>query len=162
MPSSHTTTVTKKAWRWRRSRCYMVKDAYLIYCRMGLENDMFLDQKLYKTQRSKYVLWERIWRLPNHAKRVTHVVGEEIWALKLKILYTSRCHLWKAFVDSKLEEILHQDLLNHSRSWNKKEKWPINWNCPRSFLLYTMYSMCHSWRNVCEYLRNKPHWKIWL
>jgi hypothetical protein len=30
----------------------------------------------------------------------------------------------------KLEESLHLDLLDCSRSWNKMAKWHINWNCP--------------------------------
>jgi hypothetical protein len=89
-------------------------------------------------------------------------VGEEIWALKLDILYIARCHVWEAFIDSKLEESLHLDLLDRLRSWNKKVKWPTEWNCPRNFLLYTMCSTCHSWRNACEYLKNKSHWKILL
>jgi hypothetical protein len=95
MASFHTTIVTKKAWRWCHSRCYMVEDAELLYSRMRLESDKFLDQTLYKTLWNRSVLWERTWTLSNHAKRVMQTVGEEIWVLKSEILYTSRCHLWE-------------------------------------------------------------------
>jgi hypothetical protein len=75
MQSFLITIVIRKAWRWHHSRCYMVKDVGLRYFGMRLENDKFLDPTLYKTFRSKSIYWEKISRLPSHAKRVTQTVG---------------------------------------------------------------------------------------
>jgi hypothetical protein len=30
---------------------------------------------------------------------------------------------------------LHLNLLDRSSSWNKKVKWPIDWNCPPQLLV---------------------------
>jgi hypothetical protein len=43
MQSFLITIVIKKAWRWHHLRCYMVEDAELLYSRMRLESDKFLD-----------------------------------------------------------------------------------------------------------------------
>jgi hypothetical protein len=56
MPSSHTIIVIKKDRRWYHSRCYMAKDAELLYSGMRLRSDKFLGQTLYKTLRNRSTL----------------------------------------------------------------------------------------------------------
>jgi hypothetical protein len=48
----------------------------------------------------------------------------------LEILYISWCRLCEAFIDLKLEESLHLDLLVRLGSWSKKAKWPIELELP--------------------------------
>jgi hypothetical protein len=60
---------------------------------MRLENEKFSDPTYCKKPRSKFVWLGRTFMSCNRDKRATSIIGEENWALKLEILFTSRCHL---------------------------------------------------------------------
>jgi hypothetical protein len=66
-----------------------------------LKNRRFLDLTYCKKPRSKFVWWGRICGLHNQDRKATPIIGERSWALKLEILWTSRCHLWEVCIDSR-------------------------------------------------------------
>jgi hypothetical protein len=60
---------------------------------MRLENGSFLDLTYCKKLRSKFIWLGRTFMSCNQDKRATSIIGEENKALKLEILFPSRCHL---------------------------------------------------------------------
>jgi hypothetical protein len=79
MPSSPTTIVIKRVWRWRLLRCYMDVDAELHYFRMRLENGRFSDLMYCKKPRSKFVWLGRTFVSCNRDKRATPIIGDFVY-----------------------------------------------------------------------------------
>jgi hypothetical protein len=77
MPSSPTTIVIKRVWRWHRLRCYMDVGVEPRCFGMKLENERFLDLTYCERARSKFVCLGRTFVSRNRDKRATSIVGEE-------------------------------------------------------------------------------------
>jgi hypothetical protein len=60
---------------------------------MRLENGRFSDLTNCKKLRIKFVWLGRTCELHNQGRKVVPIIGEENLALKLEILFTSRCHI---------------------------------------------------------------------
>jgi hypothetical protein len=113
----------KRAWRWHRLRCYMVVDVKLCYFRVRLENGRFLDLTYCMKPRSKFVWLGRTCMSCNLGRRATPIIGEESWALKLEILYTSMCRHCEVYTVSRYEASSHQGSMDHSRFWRREVKY---------------------------------------
>jgi hypothetical protein len=116
MSSSPTTIATKRVWRWRRPRCYMVVGVKPCCFRIRWENGKFFDSTFCKMSWDKFVWWERTCGLRSQDRRVTPIIGEENWVLKFETTHTSRCYLWEGYDVSRYETSSHLGTLVCSRS----------------------------------------------
>jgi hypothetical protein len=82
------------------------------YFGMRLENGRISDLIYCKKLRSKFACLGRTSESRNRDKRATPIVGGENYALKLEILFTSKCHLREVCVISRFEASSHQDSLD--------------------------------------------------
>jgi hypothetical protein len=112
----------KRVWRWHRLRYCMVVGAEPCCFRMRLENVKFLDPTYCKEPRAKFVRWERTCTLRSQDRRVTLIIGEDNWVLKLDTMYTSRWYLWEGYDVSRYERSSHQGTLVRSWSWRREKK----------------------------------------
>jgi hypothetical protein len=100
----------------------MVVDVEPRYFGIRLENRRFSDPIFCKKPRSKIVWLGRTCESRNQGRRATSIIGEENWAFKSEILFTSRCHLREVCVISRYEASSHRGSLDHSRSWRREMK----------------------------------------
>jgi hypothetical protein len=135
MPSSPTTIVVERDWRWRHSRCYMVIGAKPRYFGVRLMNGRFLGQIYCRKPRDKFVRWGSTWGLCSQGGRDMSTIAEDKWVLKLEITCTSRYHLWEVYDVSRYEANSRLSLLDRSTSRKRHKK---NWrqNFQTSFLIH--------------------------
>jgi hypothetical protein len=136
MPSSPTTIVVERDWRWRHSRCYMVIGVKPHYFGVRQMNGRFLGQIYCRKPRDKFVWRGSTWGLCSQGRRDMSTIGEDKWVLKLEITCTSRYHLWEVYDVSRYEANSHLRLLDRSRSRKRDKK---NWrqNFQISFLIHS-------------------------
>jgi hypothetical protein len=121
-PSSPTIIATKIVWRWHRLRCYMVVGAEPRCFGIRQENRKILDSTFCKMSWDKFLWWERTCELHSQDRRVTSIIGEENWVLKLETMYTLRCYLWERYDVSRYETSSHLGTLVRSRSRRRERE----------------------------------------
>jgi hypothetical protein len=162
MSSSPTTTVIRKVWRWHLLRHYMDVGVELHYFGMRLENRGFSDLTYCKKMRSKFAWLGRTFESCCQDKRTTPNIGDENYALKLEILFTSRCHLWVVCVISRFEASTCQDSLNHLRFWRREVKYlPIGVTAIVVWCEWRVPYFSTEEMSTCTG-RTKVPWKIWM
>jgi hypothetical protein len=83
---------------------------------MRWDNGNFLDPTNCKKSWDKFVWRERTGALCYWGRRVTPIIEQENWVLKLETKYTSRCYLWEIYDVLRNEASSHLGSLVHSRS----------------------------------------------
>jgi hypothetical protein len=86
------------------------------------ENIIFLDSTFCKMSRDKFKWWERTCGLCSQDRRVTPIIGEQDWVLKLETMYTSRYYLWEGYDILMYEASSHIGSLVLSRSREERRR----------------------------------------